>query len=283
MIVAEKKKALFVHIEKTGGTSIAKLLSPHVIDCHRFKAAKAVGEKGWRESNHINSQHSRFAESLSLLDRLGINLQKYYKFTIVRNPYSWILSIYLNRYGKPMNVANTFKNRLRFNLAEYRVVKPFPSQEFHQLYPNPDFKEFLLFINSLVETRSKSELRRYLGATDQYSYLENERGIEFDFIGKLEQMNLAIAQINEKLNLAQGIEIPHLNQKSDRKARASFLNYYDLQSLELVNKLYKRDFRLFDYQMLHELPATTVVEPIETQATQATQAEAEASIVTKLE
>ena len=247
MIVADKKKAIFIHIEKTGGRSITKLLTPYVSEQYRIKNPKMPG---WGQTWHINSQHARFYESLPILDRLNIDPQEYFKFAIVRSPYSRLLSIWRNMYQSPMDVRETLINKLRFQFARYTGIKKFPSQHFYQMYPDGSFKNFVLFINYIATNYPPSFVRRYLGATDQYSYIENDRGIEFDFIGKLENFHTDITTINNKLELTANLEIPHLNQDNRKKNQKKFLEFYDEESIAIVNKIFVRDFEAFDYQQL---------------------------------
>ena len=253
MIIADKKKAIFIHIEKTGGRSITKLLTPYILEQHRIKNPKMPG---WGQTWHINRQHAKFSESLPVLDRLNIDPQEYFKLAIVRNPYSRLLSVWKNRYQSPMDVPETLINKLRFQFARYTGVRRIASQHFYQMYPDGSFKNFVLFIEHIVNNYLPSSAKRYLGAMDQYSYIENDRGIEFDFIGKLETFNADITAINNKLELTKSLEIPHLNNKDDKeKNQQKFLEFYDEESIAIVNKIFVRDFEAFGYQQLSQSTA----------------------------
>lgn len=251
MIIADKKKAIFIHIEKTGGRSITKLLAPYISEKYRQKNSRMPGSgRGWGPTWHINPQHSRFSESLPILDSFYIDPQEYFKFAIVRNPYSRLLSVWLNKYRSPMDVHKTVANTLRFQIAKYTGIKKFPSQHFYEMYPDGSFKNFVLFIDYIVTNNSPEVARRYIGATDQYSYIENDRNLKFDFIGKLENLNLDLAAINDRLQLTKGYEIPHLNKNDQSKNKQKFLEFYDNESIEIVNRLFVRDFDFFGYEQL---------------------------------
>ena len=83
MIVSNKHKFVFVHIPKTGGTSMTMMLEPHLDE----KAKKPMG-RGWQSQFHKHGLHS------------GINSKRYrqyedfFKFAIVRNPYDRLCSIW---------------------------------------------------------------------------------------------------------------------------------------------------------------------------------------------
>lgn len=254
MIIADRKKVLFVHIEKTGGSSITTLLTPHISKKYRSENAKMPGSgSGWRQTWHINRQHARFSSSLPLLDKFGIDPQEYFKFTVVRNPYSWLLSIWGNRYQSPMNVKKTLSNRLRFIVAELTGIKKFHSQHFHQMYPDGSFKSFVLFIDYLVSNYPPSFTKGYLGVDDQYSYIENDRNFKFDFIAKLENLDRDLNKINQIVHLNDDLKVPHLNKESKTKNREKYLDFYDDESIAIVNRIFARDFKFFGYQPIANL------------------------------
>ena len=254
MIIADKKRVIYIHIEKTGGSSITTLLAPHISEKYRCKNARMPNSGyGWRRTWHVNRQHSRFSDSLLLLDKLGIDPQEYFKFTVVRNPYSWLLSMWGNRYQSPMNVKKTLSNRLRFIVAKLTGIRKFPCQHFYQMYPDGSFKSFILFIDYLVSNYPRSFTRRYLGVNDQYSYIENDRKIKFDYIAKLENLNRDLHEINQIAGLNDDLEIPHLNKESRTKNREKYLDYYDDESIAIVNRIFARDFEIFGYQPISNL------------------------------
>ena len=247
MIIADKKKAIFIHIEKTGGRSITKLLTPYISEQYRNKN---INMPGWGQTWHINRQHAKFSESLPILDRLNIDPLEYFKFAIVRSPYSRLLSIWRNMYQSPMEVPQTLINKLRFQFSRYTGIRRIASQHFYHMYPDGSFKNFVLFIEHIATNHPPSSVKRYLGAMDQYSYIENNRGIEFNFIGKLENFNADIVAINNKLELTASSEIPHLNKDNKERNNKKYLEFYDEESIAIVNKIFVRDFETFDYPQL---------------------------------
>lgn len=78
MIVSEKHKFAFVHIPKTGGSSITSMLAPHL-----DKTSPTDGF-GWQCAFHKTPMHYRFT-------RVPAN---FFSFTFVRNPWDWLVSMY---------------------------------------------------------------------------------------------------------------------------------------------------------------------------------------------
>ena len=254
MIIADKKKIIFIHIEKTAGTSIAALLLPHISEAYRSKNAKMPGTaRDWRKGWHINQQHAKFSESLAIIDKLKINPQEYFKFAVVRNPYSWLLSVWDNRYQAKLDAKANWKNKLRSKIAKHTGFLPLPAQLFHQMYPDGSFKSFVLFVDYLLSNYPPSFTKGFLGTSDQYSYIDNDRDIKFDFVAKLENLEEDLAKIKLIVGLNDNFKPSHLNQKEKTENREKYLDYYDDKSIAIVNRIFARDFEIFGYQPIPNL------------------------------
>ena len=74
MIICEPTKVLFVHIQKTGGQTIQKILMEHVSGARHFLGTH---------------DHARWAR-----DKMGTAFDSHYKFAFVRNPWDRLVSWY---------------------------------------------------------------------------------------------------------------------------------------------------------------------------------------------
>lgn len=94
MIINHKYKFVFVHIPKTGGTSMTLMLSKYI-----DKTLPTEGH-GWQRRFHKDSMHSTLKPYPS----------NYFSFGFMRNPWDWLVSIYhsgCNVYcGKICNFKN---------------------------------------------------------------------------------------------------------------------------------------------------------------------------------
>lgn len=254
MIISESKKFIYIHIYKTGGSTIADLLSPYVDEKFRGKDATKEGF-GWQSSWHLKGQqHAKIADSLPILDSLEIDCSDYFVFTFVRNPYSWLLSVWNNFYRHPSanlpqgNVFQQLKNiyRKRFRASVAGAV------HFYRLFPDGSFPSFILFLEQMAREKNK-RVKQYWGAYDQYSFLENNRGLQIDFIGKLENFEEDVRQLLQKLDIDHPDKLPHRTYKDSEAERKNYLDYYDDRSLKIVNRLFQRDFTAFDYPQLESV------------------------------
>lgn len=249
MIVADLKKLIYVHNRKTGGSSITSLLRPYISEKFRGKNTRTEGG-GWQGTWHFDGiQHSKFSDALPILDNANIDLDEYFKFIFVRSPYTWILSIWNNFYQSPRcNYENDFKGNFWFYLRQI-INKKLDSQYFFKLYPDGSFKNFILFINQAANNDIKLP-RIPIGAFDQYSFIENDRNIEFDFIGKFENIQEDMNKIYDIVGVENKSKLPHINSSTNNLDRQNFLQYYDKESIKIINELFSRDFKNFNYQQI---------------------------------
>jgi hypothetical protein len=246
MIIADSRKLMFVHIYKTGGSSITRLMMPHISEDFRSEYPRTMGDC-WQNTWHFDAiQHSKLAEALPLLEKSNLDLDDYTKFVFVRNPYSWVLSIWNNFYQSPQgNLENNLQNSVKFMFRGI-LNKKLNSQYFYEMYSDGSFKSFVLFIKAVVQ-RNPPIIEKIWGATDQYSFIENNRNISFDFIGRFENLQEDVNKIYNMTNTEKTAEIPHEVMAENREERQDYLKYYDEESIAIVNELFQRDFQAFGY------------------------------------
>ena len=88
MIYLRQKNLGFVHIAKTGGSSITYALAPYL-----RKGPHRLEGKGWQIPYHATGHmHEPLSRSLA---KLGTKPDRF--FTVVRNPFSRVVSCFLNR------------------------------------------------------------------------------------------------------------------------------------------------------------------------------------------
>ena len=111
MLISKEKHFIFVHVYKTGGSSLTRLLAPYVEERFRMKEVRTEGP-GWQGTWHYRGRQHAWFESL-LEDEFfqSENLFDYRVFAIVRNPYSWALSVWNDFYRREEDAPEWFKDQ----------------------------------------------------------------------------------------------------------------------------------------------------------------------------
>lgn len=219
------KKILFIHIPKTGGTTIEKIIFNLSLKNTEENYKKLFGRKNNNDGSVIQYQHLTYNE---IINNYDFNLDKFYKFTFVRNPYDRIVSEF---FYQQQNKVPFLKNIEKMN-----------------------FKDFLYailnreWINNIKENEGfiKSNIVHIL---PQYKFIyvnDNVFSSNTNLkIFKFENFLKGVSQIFKDLNMEMIDKIPH-HLKSIHNY---YLEYYDDECKEIVNNLYLYDFLLFDYKL----------------------------------
>lgn len=154
-------------------------------------------------------------EKLKEAVRAGINWENYFKFIIVRNPWSRLLSAWQDKAQMQWNA--------KYEFPQFRI------QYFRQFHD----KDFSFFVKNCKINRDP-HLR-------PISDLVDISGI--DFIGKLENLQEDLGIICDKIG------IPH--EQLPRKNRTNhkhYTEYYDNETRAIVAEKYAKDIEYFGYK-----------------------------------
>ena len=183
-MINHKHKFIFIHIPKCGGSSVENLL-------------------GWRGTRHSTME-------FYMKKYASLNLNEYYKFTFVRNPWARLVSWYI-----------------------YHI-------KFKTSYPRY-FKEW-------VKTGMKSHWNKvdgsYWGDKDPIncqSWIADEK--QYNFIGKLENLQQDFDIVCDKIGIPQQ-QLPHKNATKHKH----YTEYYDDETREIVAEKYAKDIEQFGYE-----------------------------------
>jgi hypothetical protein len=207
-MISRKLKAIFIHIPKTGGSSLENLIWP--------KHEARVEADLW--GGFIDQYHNKY-QTGGLQHLLGLQIRQeigekifseFFKFTMVRNPWDKAISQY--KYTKK-----------RTDLMSLLGMQK-----------NDCLKTYL----SLIQKRE------HVQWIPQHRFLLDENGDQLvDFIGRFENFESEVRRILRRLKI-DAEEIPHDNQGK----RRPLCEEYDEESVEMVRQIYHQDIELLSYQ-----------------------------------
>ena len=198
MVLCHDKKCIFIHIPKTGGTSVEQFIKDNDRNTLLF-----IGVRNNRSLQHL------MARELKLT--IPYIYKKYYKFSIVRNPYDRLLSEY---YWNPT-----------VNLA-YKSGK--------------SKKDFLISISNIVKNKNYFSNIYNDHFIPQYDYLHHNNKLLVNQLFKYEDLEWVSSYLKKKLNIKR--DFPYLNKTTIKKEE------WNDEEKEIIYNLYKNDFIFFGYE-----------------------------------
>jgi len=215
MFLSPKHRILFVHIAKTGGTSIRAALKrlhwtdPYAIPIHLVNGLTRLLKY------KTGAKFPRHAKAIAAYECIGEPFwSQLFKFTFVRNP--WDLQVsswhHLRRVpAAPTDQFDTFEDFLRYKF-------------------DPD-RPFVYFFEASRQLQS-------------HYIVDHDGRVLVDFIGRFERLHMDFEEASRLGGIPQ-IQLPHKRHSKERKK--DYRTYYDDTTAELVARHYAKDIRLFGY------------------------------------
>ena len=209
-----KKKIIFVHIPRSGGTTIEKTLWRS--EFNRDFSFDMNDEKHLLQGfidKYRNKYQSDGLQHLTInnIEKIyPLESKQFFKFTFIRNPFSRIASTYC----EIMNY--------RKDLRDYLVI-----------YKDSSFKNFLKLVKKNHHTHWMPMNKFFLQE-------------DMNFIGKFEFFSEDLEKL-EKLTDVTFLK-KNFPESGNFSTKAHYLKFYeDKENIELVNEIYRDDLSLFNY------------------------------------
>ncbi len=216
MLISHSHKFVFIHIYKTGGTTVTQSMLPHarLLDqaALRYPTRKIV--TGINRILGIQNNGNRWVQGVrkhatasEIRDYLGHErFEEYLTFAFVRNPWDWMCS-------------------------QYFYIRKWRPHFLHERVRKLTFAEFLAF-QIETETSTQSQF-----ITDQHD------NVIVDRIGRLETLTDDLNSISNSLRLEVRTDF-HMNRSNPL---SSYKDLYNPADIELVRDYFSEDIRRFDY------------------------------------
>lgn len=215
MLLSIRYKFLFVHIAKTGGTSIRAALSPYKWkDPYRiplFLCSRMSSLSHHRLACKL-PRHAKAIAAYEMLPRELFN--ELFKFAFVRNPWDLQVSSYHHIQRERPNLLKDIGN----------------FEDFLHWKLDPSRRPYQYIIDTSIELQS--------------DYLIDLNGnIIVDFIGRYERLEEDFQEACTRI----GITPPRLPHKRQARDRTTYQKYYTDETAELIARHFKRDIKMFGY------------------------------------
>ena len=202
-MIIVKNKFCFIHIPKTSGSSLTSILAPYIEKKHRKLKARNEGPN-WQGTWHIDNQHTVLNKH-NVQKIKGLDV-----ITIVRNPYSRMISFY-NNFNKGQ--FSSFKNFLLDKGPCHGL-----SSTLHQL--------------PIVENKFDIKVKWYKQENDAHINICKDYGLEYT---------------KTELVVGCGCGMRKTENIFDYN-RDNYVEYYNEETREIVAKKYAKDIEYFGYK-----------------------------------
>lgn len=212
-MILRDKKVIFIHIPKTGGQTILRMLLPPEIK--NFGNINYEYIMGHDIKNNKTLVHATYKEFLEITERDHADYEDHFKFAMVRNPWDRVVSLWA-------------KNAKKHGCSFGRFVGLIENKDYGKL------KKF--FINeyiAMVMSRPQSD------------FLLIDGEIKLDKIYYFEDYENEIKKLQKKIGI--DVTFGHTNKsKHDH-----YSEYYNSRLVRRVAKIYQKDIELFKYKFIN--------------------------------
>lgn len=218
-MICHKKKIIYIHIPKCGGSSLNKFyIHSEQLD---WKTPNYDLLYGWCPKRQIHLQH---ATSKQLLETELVTQEQwdnYFKFTFVRNPWDRSYSDYF------------------WIKKDCKVEGPFRDY----LHASNNFEPFL----SKKNINSKSYRGDHL--QPQMDFFTIDGDYDMDFVGRFEHFQDEVLKLNTILGITEDF---HFHEKKNHKKTQHYSFFYNDKRKNMVEDIYNVDINQLEYSFLNK-------------------------------
>jgi hypothetical protein len=238
MIISHKHKFVYVHIPKTGGTSIKDALAPYG---QRFTFHEGYKIPNLRRpgASSTSVYHPTASEIRDYFLKMGWDWDAYFKFSFIRNPWDQLVSAYYyrdaylsenSRYSKKVKWLFDIMSACRFVSKSNPRVEKIYNKFLTIKKRHPKFE-------SILKNTPLTNIAATLWC------LDTDDSTMLDFIGRFENLQEDFNTVCNKIGISRQ-ELPH-NNKSKHK---HYTEYYTDETRDIVAEKLAMDIEYFGYK-----------------------------------
>lgn len=262
MFISHKYKVIFIHIQRTGGSSVTKLFLEHDADLLEHIPVDPAKSR---------TMHCFISDIQAAVEPEIFS--QYTKFCIVRNPYDRMVSWYFrfkDGFGsdaypvqgivakvqhliKKKNIPH--KNKiLHYWVTLFRLLQNLALKKEEELATRSELVGSKLMIEVAEKAKTFEDFvllpslynnqlfERF--CTNQLEYISENQNIIVDRILRFENLSEDFNEFAQDIGIAA--RLPHVN--ASQKNRTKYQEYYSEKTKEIITERFTRDIEYFNYQ-----------------------------------
>lgn len=238
MLISHRKHFIFTKTAKTAGTSIESYFEQYCMpdgewqESHsRDEYVSETGIIGYRGTDNSDSTWYNHMPAKRIRDLIGQDIwDRYFKFTVVRNPFDKLISGFFMLEKRKQNYSYTQR------------LKAFARQILDR--GNPIDR----VVGETEIERFRCWIRKGAAFMDRDKYLiDGEECV--DYFIRFEDLHVGMKHVSVRLAIPfEPSRIPEF-KKGKRHHRSQTRDYYDHETEKIVRKLYAWEFERFGYDL----------------------------------
>ncbi len=220
-VISHTHKFIYFPIPKVANSSVRAFLGKQIL-CEDYLSL----------NDDLTYMHRLPFERIKIKD--VEKYDDYFKFTFVRNPYSRIVSCYVDKILKEFDETGDI---------HFRAARRYYPDFYSKLRPGMSFYQFVKVISKIPDEYSDVHFISQHKLLSKDLKKANINNIPIDFYGRFEDFDHDFSRIFNYIGL-KFRNTPHFKKRTYKK---DYKFFYRQKTVELIKNRYKEDLKLFNY------------------------------------